>query len=134
MAVLGVPSGLIGLVAPLGFKILDSQPDSSNMGPVPTDFHDFRLFQKSCHGFLTLYLPCFGPGAPDSHFRSFRSEPKRCATKSYADSWWYHLEKCLSCPFRVHLRFPIFGNFGGSLPFDCSNSGSLVFTKFGHQP
>ena len=41
MAVLGVPSGLIGLIAPLGFKILDSQPEKLNMGPVPTDFHDF---------------------------------------------------------------------------------------------
>ena len=38
LAVLGVPTGPIGLVAPLGFKILDSQPNSSNMGPVPTDF------------------------------------------------------------------------------------------------
>ena len=41
IAVLGVPSGPIGLVAALGFKILDSQPDSSNMGPVSNDFHDF---------------------------------------------------------------------------------------------
>ena len=46
MAVLGVGSGPIGLVAALRFKIIDSQPDSSNMGPVPTVFHDFRLFQK----------------------------------------------------------------------------------------
>ena len=42
MAVLGVPSGPIGFAAPLGFKMLDSQPDSSNMGPVSTDFHEFR--------------------------------------------------------------------------------------------
>ena len=41
MAVLGVPSGPIGFVAPWRFKWLDSQPDSSNMGPVSTDFHDF---------------------------------------------------------------------------------------------
>ena len=41
MAVLEVPSGPIGFVAPLGFKMLDSQPDSSNMGPAPTEFHDF---------------------------------------------------------------------------------------------
>ena len=47
MAVLGVPSSPIGFVAPLGFKILDSQPDSSNMGPVSTDFHEFCKFLKS---------------------------------------------------------------------------------------
>ena len=41
MAVLGVPSGAIELAAPLGFTMLDCQPDSSNIGPVPTDFHYF---------------------------------------------------------------------------------------------
>ena len=41
MAVLGVGSGPIGLVAPLRFKMLDSQPEKSIMGPVLTDFHDF---------------------------------------------------------------------------------------------
>ena len=28
-------------------------------------------------------------------FSSFRSGSKRTATKSYADSWWYHLGECL---------------------------------------
>ena len=41
MAVLGVRMGPIGLVAPLGFKTLDSQLEKSNMGPVSTDVHDF---------------------------------------------------------------------------------------------
>ena len=41
MAFWGLPSGPIGFVAALGFKMLDSQPDSSNMGPVPTDVHDY---------------------------------------------------------------------------------------------
>ena len=41
MAVLGVGICSVGLVAPLGFKRLDSQPEKSNMGPVSTDFHDF---------------------------------------------------------------------------------------------
>ena len=41
MAVLGVGMGPIGLVAPWRFKTLDSHPDSSNMGPVPIDFHEF---------------------------------------------------------------------------------------------
>ena len=64
MAVLGVGRVSIGLVAPWRFKILDSQPDSSNMGPVPIDFHDFPLFQKHCHGSLARYLPSFQPGRP----------------------------------------------------------------------
>ena len=67
IAVLGVPSGLIGLVAPLRFKILDSQPDWSNMGPVPIDFHDFLTFQKSQDGFLTRYLSCFRLGGFQIH-------------------------------------------------------------------
>ena len=59
MIVLGVGVGPIGLVAPLRFKTLDSQPEKSNMGPVSTDVHDFCDFQKSCRGFLTRYLSCF---------------------------------------------------------------------------
>ena len=53
MAVLGVRRVPIGFIAPLSFKWLDSQPEKSNMGPVPTDFHDFLTFQKSQDGFLT---------------------------------------------------------------------------------
>ena len=59
IAVLGVPSGPIGFVAPLRFKIPDSQPDWSkwsNMGPISTDFHDIVDFLKSRRGFLTWYL------------------------------------------------------------------------------
>ena len=41
VVVLGVGRGPIGLVAPLRFKTLDSQPEKSNMGPVSNDFHDF---------------------------------------------------------------------------------------------
>ena len=44
MAVLGVGRIPIGLVAPLRFKWLDSQPDSSNMGPVSTDLMNFVIF------------------------------------------------------------------------------------------
>ena len=71
MAVLGVGRVPIGLVAPLRFKWLDSQPDSSNMGPVSIDFHEFRQFQKSCHGFLARYLSCFRPNRPKVGFSSF---------------------------------------------------------------
>ena len=59
MVVLGVRRGLIGFLAPWRFKWLDSQPDSSNMGPVSNDFHDFSDFPKSCHVFLDWYLSCF---------------------------------------------------------------------------
>ena len=41
MAVLGVGRGPIGLVAPLRFKMIDSQPEKSNMRPVSIVFHDF---------------------------------------------------------------------------------------------
>ena len=69
----------------------------------------------------------------NSHFPGFRSGPKRTATKSYADSWWYHLGECLLWLFQAHLRFWFFGHFCRPLPFAYLNSGSLVFTKFGHQ-
>ena len=82
----------------------------------------------------TVFIVLSARVLPDLHFRGFRSEPKRCPTKSYADSWWYHLGKCLIWPFRAHLRFPIFGRFWNPLLFACFHFGSLVFTKFGHQP
>ena len=62
MAVLGFGRGPIGLLAALRFEWLDSQPVKSNMGLIWTDFHEFRDFQKSWRGFLTLYLLCFRPG------------------------------------------------------------------------
>ena len=62
MAVLGVGMGPIGLMAPLRFKTLDSQPEKSNMGPVSTDAHDFRIFQKSGDDSLARHLSCFRPG------------------------------------------------------------------------
>ena len=71
MAVWGVPGGSIGLAAPWRFNMLDSQPDSSNMGPIQIDFHEFRQFQKSCHGFLARYLSCFRPNRPKVGFSSF---------------------------------------------------------------
>ena len=85
MAVLGVGRVPIGLVAPLRFKWLDSQPDSSNMGPVSTDFHEFCDFLKSCAGFLTRYLSCFRPGCFTIHiFQVFgrdQKEPRRKVTQ-----------------------------------------------------
>ena len=70
MAVLGVGRGPIGLVAPLRFKTLDSQPDKSSMGPVYIDFHDFTTFQTSGADSLARYLPCFRPGALRKQFPS----------------------------------------------------------------
>ena len=77
MAVLGFRRGPIGFIAPLSFKWLDSQPDSSNMGPVPTDVHDFLTFQKSQDGFLTRYLLCFRAGASKFAFSRFSVETKK---------------------------------------------------------
>ena len=85
MAVLGVGRVPIGLVTPLRFKWLDSQPDSSNMGPVSTDFHEFCDFLKSWGGFLTRYLSCFRPGCFTIHiFQVFgrdQKEPRRKVTQ-----------------------------------------------------
>ena len=85
ITVLGVPSGPIGFVATVGFKILDSQPDSSNMGPVSTVFHYFCDFLKSWGGFLTRYLSCFRPGCFTIHiFQVFgrdQKEPRRKVTQ-----------------------------------------------------
>ena len=77
MAVLGVGRGPTGLVAPLRFKWLDSQPDSSNMGPVSTNFHKFCDFLKSWGGFLTRYLSCFRPGASQFTFSRFSVGTKK---------------------------------------------------------
>ena len=77
MAVLGFRRGPIGFIAPLSFKWLDSQPDSSNMRPVPTDFHDFLTFQKSQDGFLTRYLSCFRAGASKFAFSRFSVRTKK---------------------------------------------------------
>ena len=52
VVVLGVLRGPNGFAASWRFKMLDSQPDSSTMGPVPTGSHDFRDFQKSHHALL----------------------------------------------------------------------------------
>ena len=77
MAILGVGRVLIGLVAPWRFKWLDSQPDSSNMGPVSTDFHEFCDFLKSWGGFLTGMYRVFGPGASEFTFSRFSVGTKK---------------------------------------------------------
>ena len=85
MTVLGVGRVPIGLVAPLRFKWLDSQPDSSKMGPVSIDFHEFCDFLKSWGGFLTWYLSCFRPEWSEIRiFQVFgrdQKEPRRKVTQ-----------------------------------------------------
>ena len=70
------------------------------------------------------FWPCmyhvFGPVVPNPYFRVFRSRPKRCATKTYTESRWYHLEKCLLWPISAHLRCCFFGNFCSLLHFPVS--------------
>ena len=68
MAAFGVGGSPTGFIAPLRLNMLDSQTEKSNMGPVPIDFHDFRLFKTSCHGFLIRYLSCFRPGRSQERF------------------------------------------------------------------
>ena len=105
MAVLGVPSGPIGFVAPLTFKILDSQPEKSNMGPVWTDFHDFEHFQKSCRGFPARYLPCFRPGAPKTILSSFLMGTKKMRDEKLPRFVVVSPREVLylpiSCPFKI---------------------------------
>ena len=62
VAVLGIGNGPNEFRALSRFKILDAQPETLNMGPVPTNVHEMCAFQKSCHGFLTWYLLAFRPG------------------------------------------------------------------------
>ena len=40
-------------------------------------FMIFRLFQKSCHGFLARYLPCFRLNRPKVGFSSFSVRTKK---------------------------------------------------------
>ena len=74
---LGVGRGPFVLVAPLRFKMLDSQPGKSNMGPVLVDFRDFKIFRKSGDVSLARYLLCFRPGAPKYRFSSFSVGTKK---------------------------------------------------------
>ena len=105
MTVLGVGRGPIGFVPPLRLKTLDSQPDSSNTGPVPTDFHDLCDFRKSCHGFLTWYLPCFGPGASRFAFSQFSVGTKKMRDEQLCRfvvvSPREVLSLPVSCPFKI---------------------------------
>ena len=107
IAVLGVWRGPIRLVAPWRFKMLDSQPDKSNMGPVSTDFHDLIIFQKGCHGFLARYLPCLRPGRSQVGFFSFSTGTKKLRSEKI-----YRFELVsprevpsltFSCPFKMSV-------------------------------
>ena len=112
MAALGVGRVPIGLVAPLRFKWLDSQPDSSNMGPVSTDFHEFRQFQKSCHGFLARYLSCFRPNRPQNGFSSFSVGTKKMRDEKLRRFVVVSPREVpslpVSCPFKIFYFSVIF--------------------------
>ena len=105
MAVLGFRRGPIGFIAPLSFKWLDSQPEESNMGPVPTGFHDFLTFQKSQDGFLTRYLSCFRAGASKLAFSGFSVETKknrdRRLCRFVVVSPREVPSSAVSCPFKI---------------------------------
>ena len=70
MVVSGVERSPTGFVTPWRFKMLDSQPEKSNIGPLSTNAHDFETFEKSCDDSLARYLPCFRPGALRKQFPS----------------------------------------------------------------
>ena len=133
MAVLGFPSGPIGFIAPLRFKILDSQPDPPNMGPVPVDFHDFRHFQKSCHGFLARYLSCFRPSRPKVGFSSFgvrtqkMREEKLCRFTVVSPREMPPLT--VSCPFENSICRPLLKPFSSFCPCPPENAYTNCFRK-----
>ena len=122
MPVLGVGSGPIGFAAPLGFKMLDSHPEKSNMGPVSTDFHDFGHFRKRCRGFLTWYLSCFGPGAPKTGFSSFLTRTKKMCDEKLCRFVVVSPREVpsltTSCPFKI-FNFRLFSKPSS---FGCLNS------------
>ena len=105
IAVLGFWRGPIGFRAPLTFKWLDSQPEKSNMGPVPTDFHDFLTFQKSQDGFLTWYLSCFRAGASKFAFWKCSVETKKNRDEKLCRFVVVSLREVpysiFSCPFKI---------------------------------
>ena len=115
MVVLRVSRGPIGFTAPLSFKLLDSRPVESDMGADTIDFHDFRLFQKSCHGFEAWYSSCFRPNCRRVGFSCFSVETRKMrgeklrrfvvvsprGVPSVSFSWPFQLQVPLSfsCPW-----------------------------------
>ena len=66
--------------------MLDSQPEMSNMSPLPTDVHDFCDFSKSYRGFHVVsshgMYRVFGSGASKFAFSRFSGRPKKmCVAK-----------------------------------------------------
>ena len=116
MAVLGFRRGPIGFIAPLSFKWLDSQPDKSNMGPVPTDFHDFLTFQKSQDGSLTRYLPCFRAGASKFAFSRFSVETKKNRDEKLRRFVVVSPREVPSLPVSDPIKMLIFLSFSKLLP------------------
>ena len=111
IAGLRIRRGPIGFIAPLSFKWLDSQPEKSNMGPVPTDFHDVLTFLKSQDGFLTWYLSCFRSGASKFTFSRFSVETKKNRDEKLRRFVVVSPREvpslAVSCPFKI-FNFPSF--------------------------
>ena len=101
----GVPSGPIGLVAPLSFKLFDSRPQTSNVGPFSIEAHNFRPFQNSCHGFLTRYLSHFRPVGPEFRFSRFSVGTKKMRDEKLRRFVVVSSREvpslAVSCPFKI---------------------------------
>ena len=134
VAALGVPSGPMALVAASRFKTTDSQSDSSNMGPVPTDFHDLRLFRKSCHGFLARYLSCFRSNSPKVYILRFLVGTQKMRGEQLhrfvVVSPWEVPSLPFSCPFKILIFRP----FLKPLLVFLSPSPQKVYTNYFRQP
>ena len=117
MAVLGIPSGPIGFIAPLSFKWLDSQSDSSNMGPVSIDVQEFQTFSKSGHGFLTCYLSCFGTCRRKITFPSFPVGTKKNRDKKLRRFVVVSPREVPSLTFSCPFKILMLGSFLQPPPF-----------------
>ena len=111
MAVFGVGRCLIGLVAPWRFKMLDSQPEKSNMGPVQADFHDFFIFRKSQDDCLARYLSCFRAGASKSTFSNVLVGTKKLRDEKLCRFVVVSPREVPSLPFSCPFKILIFRPF-----------------------
>ena len=83
----------------------NSQPGKWHMSPFSMILICFDGFPRSPDSVLTRYLLYFDEVGQMSLASVSGVEPKRCATRNEADSWWCQLGKCIFRSVYGHLRF-----------------------------
>ena len=93
--------------------MLDSHLERSNMGPVPTDFHEIVDFHKNVIASLLCIHRVFGPGASNLTFSTIWVGTKKMCDKQLfrfvAVSTLEVPYSTFSCPFKI-LNFRSFLN------------------------